>query len=1068
MHIKEKTLNRIVAMLMCILLLSNFGLSVVYAVEGENIAEVSLAYGTTGTIETKNSLTPVLGTEGMDITLNLGNHTQKKAIRIIPKESAFYEISVIGVKIGSNDKSELLYELCEGAKYVSLAAMRTNNEYTLFTENALEEQTIIDVILDANKPYTLTINSDVILDEEITITLTKLGEANNYAVTNIPASVVSNKDTDYKSKALVDNQNPQHTYVEFTDNEIKNYINTIEDKEGTPEPGGFIEGILVDLIMAFGTVFVSIVEAIIGANVKLTIDNIIFNKFDQTVIDLTPLGGIQVGAGTTASGKGIFNNASVGNIIKILFDGLKVLAIIIYIVMLLYIGVKILLSIGGKNQKKFLKYLEYWITGLVLLVVLPYFLPAIPAISNAFVDLMQESARSINGNYSVSEVLERLGKDPSYLGEDAEVVVLHELIDEEIERLSQMIEDAPGTRAEAQASIDGKVDAMLSTFGDLEEGQIAELKANISMVIEFIDANFNNWTDETEKEYEDKLAAVRECMFDAYFADRDLQEEIMEIISRHLPTSSVGDSNFMDTADIHLVVKVLINTMKQSSKLYTLMYNVAKDKLESVLNTKGFSKEDYDAIIDEIEGIRNQYGLMVKFDNLDKLFKNYKDAVVQEEIDALQDMRRNVSSDVMTTLKTKAQEEHRLIYAIAWAILLYQMFAILFMYYKRVFAIIVLIVIFPLVMAFYVFDKIGDGEAQSLKNWLKEFLANIMVQVLHAAIYIILINIGIDVCNADPSKNWFFLVLTVCFLFPGERMLRGILGLSASTLGDLKNNTAATVVAVHHGVHMIRNGAKGMSNYVKNGGPKSTIENLKKEYQAEEEKQKNKKKARSDLQESKKRIRDARNEDKLAAEGARESRIQSGKATKWDKVRNKASNARKTISGFKLVEKGKHAVSAIKHTKNQIASSKLAKGLSKATNIGKIALKRGSTLAKKGLGVTAGIVEGAENFGQAGAASAFSVARRTAKNIGGFKDKDKKISKKREQQKAIAEKQIAEGRKKQYRNPTIYNNGQKVSGDPKKVTSGNINNGAPTTRTTVHTATTVNTTNNGNNSGNNA
>ena len=62
-------------------------------------------------------------------------------------------------------------------------------------------------------------------------------------------------------------------------------------------------------------------------------------------------------------------------------------------------------------------------------------------------------------------------------------------------------------------------------------------------------------------------------------------------------------------------------------------------------------------------------------------------------------------------------------------------------------------------MAFYVIDKIGDGESQSLKQWFNEFLANCLVQVLHAAIYIILINIGIEACEADPEKNWFILIL---------------------------------------------------------------------------------------------------------------------------------------------------------------------------------------------------------------------------------------------------------------------------------------------------------------------
>ena len=53
MQIKEKMLNRIVSLLMCILLLSNFGLSITLAVEG-NVAKFSFANATKGEISTKN------------------------------------------------------------------------------------------------------------------------------------------------------------------------------------------------------------------------------------------------------------------------------------------------------------------------------------------------------------------------------------------------------------------------------------------------------------------------------------------------------------------------------------------------------------------------------------------------------------------------------------------------------------------------------------------------------------------------------------------------------------------------------------------------------------------------------------------------------------------------------------------------------------------------------------------------------------------------------------------------------------------------------------------------------
>jgi hypothetical protein len=161
------------------------------------------------------------------------------------------------------------------------------------------------------------------------------------------------------------------------------------------------------------------------------------------------------------------------------------------------------------------------------------------------------------------------------------------------------------------------------------------------------------------------------------------------------------------------------------------------------------------------------------------------------------------------------------------------MLAILFMYYKRIFIILLLVILFPVVMAIYIVDKISDGKAQSLETWFKEFLANMLVQVLHAGVYIILINVGIEACNAEPKKYWFFLILTVCFLFPAERMLRGILSLSATTLDELRNRGATGLVVGT--VLAARKGYSGVKDFKKAGGLKGASERIKNEAKKKKE-----------------------------------------------------------------------------------------------------------------------------------------------------------------------------------------------------------------------------------------
>ena len=50
-----------------------------------------------------------------------------------------------------------------------------------------------------------------------------------------------------------------------------------------------------------------------------------------------------------------------------------------------------------------------------------------------------------------------------------------------------------------------------------------------------------------------------------------------------------------------------------------------------------------------------------------------------------------------------------------------------------------LIVISPLITITYSIDKAGDGKAQAFSTWLKEFMVNILIQPLHALIYLVFV-----------------------------------------------------------------------------------------------------------------------------------------------------------------------------------------------------------------------------------------------------------------------------------------------------------------------------------------
>jgi hypothetical protein len=128
-------------------------------------------------------------------------------------------------------------------------------------------------------------------------------------------------------------------------------------------------------------------------------------------------------------------------------------------------------------------------------------------------------------------------------------------------------------------------------------------------------------------------------------------------------------------------------------------------------------------------------------DTLHEAFLTIKDAKISEAHNVIETMLKTTATDPLVTLEVRFKETDRPIYAIAWFILMLQTFSLVFMYYKRIIVLLLLIVLFPIVMAVYVVDKAGDGKSQSLKTWFQEFIANTTIQFVHALVYISIVNI---------------------------------------------------------------------------------------------------------------------------------------------------------------------------------------------------------------------------------------------------------------------------------------------------------------------------------------
>ena len=152
-------------------------------------------------------------------------------------------------------------------------------------------------------------------------------------------------------------------------------------------------------------------------------------------------------------------------------------------------------------------------------------------------------------------------------------------------------------------------------------------------------------------------------------------------------------------------------------------------------------------------------------------------------------------NDTMMRTRLLAQKTNKIILTVIYFILIGQTTVLLFAYYKRAFMLAFLITIFPLVAMSYAIDKLGDKKAQSFGIWFKEYIVNVIVQMFHAAVYVLVVNASVKSFLETNGSNWLFMILSVLFLFEGEKILRSIFNVksSAGTLGDLAVTGAAVM-----------------------------------------------------------------------------------------------------------------------------------------------------------------------------------------------------------------------------------------------------------------------------------
>ncbi len=112
---------------------------------------------------------------------------------------------------------------------------------------------------------------------------------------------------------------------------------------------------------------------------SITFDDLVFDNYKTTSIDFFR--------------EDIDKNSATDMIkqtVTIWYSNFRRIAITCYIIILLYIGIRVLITVSGKQQEKYKEYLMAWVEGVLLLFFFPYILKFTIDINHAFVKMIEQ------------------------------------------------------------------------------------------------------------------------------------------------------------------------------------------------------------------------------------------------------------------------------------------------------------------------------------------------------------------------------------------------------------------------------------------------------------------------------------------------------------------------------------------------------------------------------------------------------------------------------------------------------------------------------------------------------
>lgn len=310
--------------------------------------------------------------------------------------------------------------------------------------------------------------------------------------------------------------------------------------------------------------------------------------------------------------------------------------------------------------------------------------------------------------------------------------------------------------------------------------------------VKIVDVNFFDITDATGTEEGAVINKIRKGVAKWYYAMRNIAASILLCILIYVGIRMALSTIASDRA---MYKKMLVDWVCSLLLIFVLQYIML------------FTIYTNNAIVKAIET-----AVSIEIGTDDSVTTE-----ISEAFDAIEDIANNVF-DINSLAAT-----------IVYCMLIWQTLGLFISYFNRMIKIAFLIIISPLISVTYSIDKMGDGKAQALGNWLKEFIFTILMQPFHCAIYMCMVstalNLLVDRVGWTDDKDEILAVaivsiLCIKFIKEAEKLIRKIFSFADDNNGtSLAAGMMASSMALSKAKDIggtAKRGVTGFVNKVKN------------------------------------------------------------------------------------------------------------------------------------------------------------------------------------------------------------------------------------------------------------